>query len=155
MTIIDLHDREGLRARIGEEVGVSDWLTITQDRINRFAAVTGDDQWIHLDPARAQRQSPYGSTIAHGFLTLSLLSVLARSAVQLSPLGMAINYGLNRVRFVTAVPAESRIRGRFTLQAIEDRADAIQIIWSVLVESEKGKVCLAADWIVRYSAPSI
>jgi acyl dehydratase len=140
-----------LRARIGQEVGVSDWLEVSQSRIDRFAEATDDPQWIHVDPVRAAAESPFGTTIAHGFLTLSLLVPLIGNAVALDGLRIGVNYGLNRVRFVSPVPAGSRIRGRFTPLAVEEAGGAIQVTWTVVVERENGeKPCLVAEWIARY-----
>jgi acyl dehydratase len=137
--------------RIGEEIAVSDWLEVTQARINQFAEATGDHQWIHVDPVRAATESPFKSTIAHGFLTLSLLSTLIRESIQVTGLRMAINYGLNRVRFVSPVPASSRIRARITLQAVAPVTDGFQVAWQVTIEREQGdKPACVADWIVRY-----
>ena len=98
-------DVRTLRDKLGQEIAVSDWLEITQARINQFADATGDHQWIHVDAARAAAESPFKATIAHGFLTLSLVSILIRSAMTFAGLRMAINYGVNRVRFVSAVPS--------------------------------------------------
>src|SRR6185503_1605929 len=109
MTTLDVRT---LRDRVGQEIAVGDWFEISQDRINQFADATGDHQWIHVDPARAAAESPFRTTIAHGFLTLSLLSTLMREAIQISGLRMAINYGLNRVRFVSPVPSGARVRAR-------------------------------------------
>ncbi len=103
-------DVQTLRDRVGQEVAVSDWMTISQETINQFADATGDHQWIHVDRARAE-QSTFKTTIAHGFLTLSLTSALLRNAINPTGLRMAINYGLNRVRFIAPVPSGSRIRG--------------------------------------------
>src|SRR5437667_10409170 len=111
MIDIDVHT---LGDRIGQEIAVSDWLEVSQARINQFADATGDHQWIHVDAARAAAESPFKATIAHGFLTLSLLSTLVRDAMTFTGLRMAINYGLNRVRFVSPVPSGSRIRARMT-----------------------------------------
>src|SRR5208282_1918856 len=112
---------EELRGLVGQEVAVGDWFTITQAQINAFADVTHDRQWIHIDPERAQRDSPFNTTVAHGFLTLSLLSHLHGQAVQIrGNVRMAINYGLNRVRFTSAVPSASRIRTRSVLQGLEE-----------------------------------
>ena len=144
-------DLRTLGDRIGQEIAVSDWLPITQERIQQFADATGDHQWIHVDAERAAAESPYQATIAHGFLTLSLLSTLARGTMRFGALRMAINYGLNRVRFVSAVPSGARIRGRFTPTAVESVADAIQVVWTIHVEREGGdKPCLVAEWLVRY-----
>jgi len=122
----------------------SDWMEITQDLVNRFAAVTGDHQWIHTDPAR-------GATIAHGFLSLSLFSTLLRQTVQLEDVRKAVNYGLDRVRFIAPVMVGSRIRGRFERTSSEERADGTRIVWHVTIESDASeKPCCVADWIVLY-----
>jgi acyl dehydratase len=141
-----------LHEHVGEELGTSEWLEITQDRIDRFADATDDRQWIHVDGVRAALESPLKTTIAHGFLTLSLISVLLRGALTIDGCRMAINYGLNRVRFVLPVPAGSRIRGRFVLSAIEEAAGAsVQVTWATTVEREgEPKPCCVAEWIVRY-----
>jgi acyl dehydratase len=141
----------GLAACIGDEVGVSEWLAITQQRIDLFAEATGDHQWIHQDAVRAAAESPYGGTIAHGFLTLSLVTRLLQDTVVVDGAGMVINYGCDRVRFVSAVPANSRIRGRFTLAAVEDKGDSRQVTWSVVIELEgQEKPSVVLDWKVRY-----
>ena len=120
---------------IGEEIAVSDWLEITQERIDAFAEATGDHQWIHVDPVRAAA-SPLKTTIAHGIHTLSLVSLLVRRAIALPPLRMAINYGVNRVRFITPVPAGARIRARISPSAVEDAGGGVQVTWRVAVERE-------------------
>src|SRR5438093_13348383 len=112
--MVNITDVRSLRDRIGEEIAVGDWFDVTQARIDQFADATGDAQWIHVDPARAAAESPFKTTIAHGFLTLSLLSALIRDAMTFKRLRMAINYGLNRVRFVSPVPAGARVRAQFT-----------------------------------------
>jgi acyl dehydratase len=140
-----------LRSRVGEDVAVSDWREITQARIDQFADATGDRQWIHVDPARAAAESPFATTIAHGFLTLSLVSAMMGEAIQFSGVRMAINYGVNRVRFVSPVPCGARVRGRFVPLAIEDVAGGLQVTWQVTVEREHGdKPACVAEWIVRY-----
>ena len=148
MTSVDL-------ARLGDlagrEVGVSGWLLVAQDRIAAFADATDDHQWIHVDAERARTGSPFGTTIAHGFLTLSLVSALVRDAVVVEGVRMALNYGLNRVRFVSPVPSGSRIRARVALAKIDDMADSIQAIWNVTIERDGGdKPAVVAEWIVRY-----
>src|SRR6476646_11720271 len=115
-----------LASYVGKEVGVSDWLEVSQERINQFANATEDRQWIHVDPERAARESPFQSTIAHGFLTLSLLSELGKRAMSVGGVRLGVNYGLNRVRFVSPVPAGSNIRARFTLAAIEEIKGGVQ-----------------------------
>src|SRR5229473_6450815 len=113
-------DVRTLRDRVGQEIAVGNWFEISQDRISQFAEATGDSQWIHVDPARAAVESPFKTTIAHGFLTLSLLSALIRDAMTFHGVRMAINYGMNRMRFVAPVPVGSRIRARFAPAAIEE-----------------------------------
>ena len=141
----------GLGEFVGREVGVSEWVEVSQGRIEGFAEATEDRQWIHTDPERAARESPFKTTIAHGFLTLSLLSELGRTAVAVNGVRMGINYGLNRVRFVKPVPAGSRVRGRFTLAALEEIQGGVQATWGVMVEREgEDKPCCVAEWLVRY-----
>jgi acyl dehydratase len=137
---------------VGREICVTDWFEITQDRILRFAEATEDRQWIHLDPARAQRESPYGTTIAHGFLTLSLLSHLSEQALRIqNGVGMIVNYGLNRVRFPAPVLAGSKTRARFTLQSLKDLGNAREATFSVVVEVQnQPKPCCVAEWVIRY-----
>lgn len=140
-----------LRTRVGQEVGASDWMAITQERITAFADATGDHQWIHVDAERARREAAGGATIAHGFLTLSLMSALLRETLAIGGLRMTINYGLNRVRFVSPVPAGARVRARIVLGQLADAPDGVQATWHVTVEREGGdKPCLVAEWIVRY-----
>ena len=136
--------------QIGQEIAVSPWFDVTQARIDAFAEATEDRQWIHVDPVKAAAQSPFKSTIAHGFLTLSLVSVLLRSAMTVT-VKMAINYGVNRVRFVSAVPVGSRVRGRFTPRAVETVGGGVQVTWNITVEREgQEKPACVAEWIVRY-----
>lgn len=151
MPIREFQSIDEARALLGQEVSVSDWLAVSQERINQFADATGDHQWIHEDVERAQTESPYGTTIAHGFLTLSLLSCLMQSAVKFNVAAkMGINYGLNRVRFVSAVPAGSRIRGRVVLQSLEDFAGGHQFTWQITVEIDgAAKPACVAEWLTR------
>ena len=137
-----------LRSLSGQEIGVSDWTPVTQDMINRFADVTGDHQWIHVDVERARRETPFGSTIAHGFLTVSLLAELSRQTIDVrGDFKMRINYGFNKLRFVSPVPAGSRIRARFTPQKVTDN----EVTWLVTVEVEgREKPALVAEWLGRY-----
>ena len=140
-----------LRDLVGREIAMSEWMVISQDRINAFADTTDDQQWIHVDPARAAAETPFGTTIAHGFLTLSLISPLMRNAVTIGGSRMTLNYGVNRVRFISPVPAGSRIRARFTVGKVDDLAESTQVTWNVTIEREGGeKPCVAAEWIVRY-----
>lgn len=137
-----------LKTLTGKEAGVSDWITITQDMIDRFAGLTFDHQWIHVDTERAKAESKFGATIAHGFLTLSLLSAMSHQAVDIdSGFPITINYGLNRVRFVSPVPAGSRVRGHFSPKEVNDN----EIVWLVTVELEGSeKPALAAEWVIRF-----
>jgi acyl dehydratase len=143
-----------LKTLVGQEVSASDWFEVSQKQIDDFADATEDHQWIHVNPERAKTESPFGSTIAHGFLTLSLLPHLSSQAVKIQgDYKMGINYGLNRLRFVSPVPAASRIRARFTLQRVEEVPGGFQIVWAVTVETEGGsKPSLVAEWLVRYYA---
>jgi acyl dehydratase len=143
---------DDLKDFVGREIATTDWFVMTGDRIRQFAEATEDRQWIHLDLERAKAESPYGSTIAHGFLTLSLLSNLLYQALEIrSGVSMTVNYGLNRVRFPSPVRVDSRIRGKFTLQSLKDVADARDAVFSVVVEvAEESKPCCVAEWVVRY-----
>ncbi|OGB22841.1 MAG: dehydratase [Burkholderiales bacterium RIFCSPLOWO2_02_FULL_57_36] len=142
-----------LKNLVGEEVAVSDWVEITQERVNLFAEATGDHQWIHLDVERSREESPYGGTVAHGFLTLSLLPLLMASAIRMSDVKMGVNYGLNKVRFPAPVPVGSRLRGRMTLLSVEDIPDGAQMTWKVTMEREGGEkpVCVAETISRRYT----
>jgi acyl dehydratase len=149
--MVEITDVRALRDRIGEEIAVGDWFEVSQARINQFAEATGDAQWIHVDPARAAAESPFKTTIAHGFLTLSLLSSLIRDAMTFHGLRMAINYGMNRMRFVAPVPAGSRIRARFMPVSVDDASGSVQVTWQVTIDREHSdKPCCVAEWIVRY-----
>jgi acyl dehydratase len=149
--MIEIASAADLRDRIGQELAVSDWFEVTQARIDQFADATDDRQWIHVDPARAARESPFGAPVAHGVFTLSLCTALARGAMHARGVAMAVNYGFGRVRFIAPVPAGSRIRGRFSPSAIEETGGAVQVTWNVVIEREAGdKPCVAAEWIVRY-----
>jgi acyl dehydratase len=139
-----------LESRVGEEVGVSPWIEMTQARIDTFARAVEDLQWIHVDPARA-KASPFGGTIAHGFLTLSLLSHLSEMTFSFSDRRMGINYGLNRVRFTAPVPSGARVRARFTLAGFEKLDGGVQVTWNTVIEREgSDKPALVAEWIGRH-----
>jgi acyl dehydratase len=152
MAAREISSIEELRSLVGTEVGVGDWHEVTQAQVDLFAEATGDHQWIHVDRARAEAESPFGTTIAHGFLTLSLLSMFVSRTVRLTmPIRMGINYGLNRVRFVSPVPVGSRIRPRMILQSLEELPDGQQLVWAVTIEREGGeKPCCVAEWLVRH-----
>jgi acyl dehydratase len=142
-----------LKDFVGREIAVTDWLTITQERINLFAEATEDRQWIHLDRERAERESPFKTTIAHGFLTLSLIPHLMQQAMKIRDgLRLAVNYGLNRVRFTSPVRSGARIRARILLLSLKEIAqDAVEVVYTVTIECEGSeKPCCVAESIVRY-----
>jgi acyl dehydratase len=140
-----------LAGRVGEEVAVSPWVEVSQERIDTFAKAIDDPQWIHVDRERA-KESPFGGTIAHGFLTLSLLSHLSERTFSFSDRKMGVNYGLNRVRFTSPVPSGSRVRARFTLLKYEPiDNNGVQVTWNAVVEIEgSDKPALIAEWIGRH-----
>ena len=139
-----------LESRVGEEVGVSPWVEVTQERIDTFAKAIDDFQWLHVDRARA-KDSPFGGTIAHGFLTLSLLSHLSERTFAFKDRRMGINYGLNRVRFTAPLPSGARVRARFTLQKFEKLDGGVQVTWNTVVEREgSDKPVLVAEWLGRH-----
>lgn len=142
---------EELAACLGQDVGTSEWITITQQHIDEFAEATGDRQWIHVDPVRAAA-GPFGSTIAHGFLTLSLLPQMADTAIELGGVRMGVNYGLNKVRFPAPVPVGSRLRGHFKLVSFEPIEGGAQITMEVTMEREGSAkpVCVAESLSRRY-----
>jgi acyl dehydratase len=141
-----------LQPLVGQEIGVSDWITVDQKRINLFADATGDHQWIHVDAARAAA-GPYGTTVAHGFLTLSLLPEMSASAFEVRDARMGINYGLNRVRFPSPVPVGSRLRGRFRLLSYEPIEGGAQLVTEVTMEREGATkpVCVAESVVRRFT----
>jgi acyl dehydratase len=142
-----------LKALVGQEVAVSDWVEISQERVNQFAEATGDHQWIHLDVERCKRESPFGGPIAHGYLTLSLLPMLMQNSVRMTDVRMGVNYGLNKVRFPAPVPVGSKVRSRTTVVSVEDIAGGAQVTWLVTVEREGGDkpVCVAESISRRYT----
>jgi len=140
-----------LQALVGQSVGTSDWITVDQSMIDRFADATGDHQWIHVDPARA-KAGPFGTTVAHGFLTLSLLPAFFDTAFEVADTRMGINYGLNRVRFTDVVPAGSRLRAQFKLAAYEPITGGAQIVIEATIEREGSAkpVCVAESVTRRF-----
>jgi acyl dehydratase len=141
-----------MRALAGQEVAVTEWVAVEQERVQLFADATDDHQWIHLDVERCKKESPFGGPIAHGFLTLSMISHLFESAVRMADARLVVNYGLNKVRFPAPVPVGSRVRARLTLQKVEDIDGGAQLEWQVVVEREGGErpVCVAELLIRRY-----
>lgn len=151
MPPVAIENLEALRGLVGHEFPPTEWLVVTQDRISQFAETTEDRQWIHVDPERAQRESPYGATIGHGFLTLSLLSYFVKQAIEVRGVRMGVNYGLNRVRFPSAVRAGTRIRAHVKVGDLKELTDSTEATLMVLVEAEGAeKPCCVAEWVVRY-----
>jgi acyl dehydratase len=142
-----------LKALVGQEVAVSDWVQISQERVNQFAEATGDYQWIHLDVERCKRESPFGAPIAHGYLTLSLLPMLMQNSLRMTDVRMGVNYGMNKVRFPAPVPVGSKVRSRTTVLSVEDIEGGAQVTWLVTVEREGGDkpVCVAESISRRYT----
>jgi acyl dehydratase len=150
---LTINSLEALKSHVGQEVGVTGWFTVTQERIQQFADATLDHQWIHIDRERARRESPFKDTIAHGFLTLSLLPQFIPQVLQMrDAVRMGINYGLNRVRFISPVRSDSKVRARFTLQSLKDvPPNAVEAVYLATVESEgSDKPNCVAEWVVRY-----
>jgi len=142
-----------VKAAVGHEIGASDWVEVTQERIDRFAEATGDDQWIHVDVERARRELSFGSTIAHGLLTLSLVPLFVKSVLRIDGLKNSLNYGSNRVRYMTPVPAGTRLRGRVRIEeATAVEPDGLRVTYNTTVELDGGKrpACVANTIAVHY-----
>jgi|SRR6516164_4496156 len=152
MAPFEIEHLQSLKQWEGREFPATEWFTVSQDRIEKFAEATDDDQWIHVDPERAARESPFGGCIAHGFLTLSLLSHFLRQALQVrSGVAMSINYGLNRVRFPSAVRAGSAVRARVRLLSAKESPEFLDATFLIHVEAQSSeKPCCVAEWLVRY-----
>ena len=147
----EVADVQELKSLVGQEIATGDWLEITQERIDRFGEATSDPQWIHVDVERCKRESPFKTTIAHGYLTLSLIPYLTQGAFGLrQPFGITINYGSNKVRFTSPVPSGSRIRCRMTPLEVSDFASGWQVRWLVTVDIEgRDKPACVAEIISR------
>jgi len=142
---------EELAGAVGETLGPGDWLEVTQERIDTFAAATGDDQWIHVDPERAAT-GPFGTTVAHGYLTLSLVPHLLRKLYRVDGVGLAVNYGLNKVRFPAPVRSGGRIRAAARIASVEPASGGVQVVLHVTVDVEGGdRPCCAAETVTRLS----
>lgn len=141
-----------LKEFVGKEIALTPWLELTQERIRQFAEVTEDRQWIHVDSERARRESPYGGTIAHGFLTLALTSHFLKQALEIRHgVSLAINYGLNRVRFPAAVRANTNIRARITLLSLKELPDSVEAVYSIAIEGQgAAKPGCVAECVIRY-----
>jgi len=148
---VTIGDAAALRALVGAEPLVSDWLTVDQASVDRFAEATGDHQWIHVDPERARRESPFGGPVAHGFMTLSLIPALLGKTVLLEQ-RMGLNYGLNRVRFTSPVLVGSQLRARFAVTSVEDVDNAgAQVVWHVTLEQQGSeRPACVAEFITRH-----
>ncbi|WP_256077144.1 MaoC family dehydratase [Massilia sp. YIM B04103] len=140
-----------MQALAGQEVAVSDWIEVDQERIDRFAEATGDHQWIHVDAGRAARESPYGATVAHGFLTLALLPAMLQASMRMADVSMGLNYGLNKVRFPAPLTAGGRVRGRFSILSVTPlEGGGAQVEWGVSMEAvEGGKPVCVAEFLMR------
>jgi acyl dehydratase len=141
---------EGVQGLVGQHLGYSDWVTITQEQVNLFAEATGDHQWIHVDPERAKKESPFGGPIAHGYLTLSLLPMLMPQIVEITGFRMGVNYGSDKVRFPSPVPVGSRVRAGATLDSVTPFDGGITMVVTVTVETEGGsKPAMVATTVSR------
>jgi len=146
-----IEDLNELKTLAGQEIGASDWLEITQERVNTFADATGDHQWIHVDPERSKKESPYGGAIAHGYLTMSLAPFFLQQIMEIKKRRMAVNYGMNKVRFPAPVPVGSKVRLRVALAEIEDVKGGVQAVIKMTFEVEgQEKPCCVAEAIYRY-----
>jgi len=146
-----IEDLEELKTMVGQEIGVSEWIAITQERINTFADATGDHQWIHVDPERAKKESPYGGPIAHGYLTMSLAPNLLGKVMEIKKKRMGVNYGLNKVRFPAPVPEGAKLRMKADLAELEEIKGGVQVVIRMTFEIEGGeKPCCIAEAIYRY-----
>jgi acyl dehydratase len=151
MAPLIVDDPRKLAEFVGEELGASQWHPVTQHQIQQFADATGDHQWIHLDVERAKRDSPFGATIAHGFLTLAMISGMMREAAEIRGARMIVNYGLNRVRFPAPVRVDSSVRARFLLLALKDIPEGVEAVFTVTVECDHAaKPCCVAEWVLRF-----
>ncbi len=142
-----------LQDHVGQETGVSDWYEITQDKVNLFADATGDHQWIHVDVERAAKELPTGGTIAHGYLTLSLIPMLSSQILRIEGVTRGINYGCNKVRFINMVPVGSRVRGRQRLLEVQERAGGLQLIneFTIEIEGQDRPACVAQTISIIYN----
>jgi acyl dehydratase len=147
-----LETPHALKDLLGREIAMTEWVAVSQEQIQQFADVTDDRQWIHVERERANHESPYGTTIAHGFLTLSLLSKFLRDAIKIqSGIRMSVNYGLNRVRFPAPVTAGARIRARFSLRSVKELPGALEAVFYATIEAEgTERPCCVAEWVLRY-----
>ena len=143
--------KDVLKTKVGEHLGYSDWLEVTQDRVNQFADATGDHQWIHVDVDRAKKESPFGGPIAHGYLTLSLLPMTLGKVVRVEGFKMGVNYGLNKLRFPAPVPVGAKLRAGAVLSQLDDIPGGVQLTYEVTFEVQGGeKPAAVAEVLLRY-----
>lgn len=159
MPAFEIENLKSLKQYEGRKFPATDWFLISEDRIQKFAEATEDFQWIHVDVERARRESPFGGAIAHGFLTLSLLSYLIKQAIEIrAGIAMGVNYGLNKVRFPAAVRAGSKVRAYVTLLSANESVEFVDVVFLIRIESQgvdgqpSSKPCCVAEWLVRYYA---
>ena len=140
--LADLHNY------VGKELGLSDWMTITQNDIDVFAKLTGDEQWIHVDPVRTARESPFGTTVAHGFMILSYASKFSYETLEIGDVAMGLNYGLDKLRFTSPTPVGSRVRGRVSLLEVEEKPPGVKYKINIVFEREgQEKPVCVAEWL--------
>jgi acyl dehydratase len=154
MSTVEIQGVEGMQALLGQEIGPSEWRTVTQDDINAFAAVSGDDQWIHVDVERAQKESPFGTTIAHGNLTLAMVDGFRKELISSTGFALGINYGWNKIRFPAPVPVDSRVRAKAEVVSVDDVGDNwYQVVTRFTLEVEGvEKPCFVGDSVTRVMA---
>ena len=155
MPAVEVNGVEGMRELVGEELGPSDWRTVTQDDIDTFARVSGDDQWIHVDVERAARESPFGTTIAHGNLTLSLVDGFRKELIAAEGFALGVNYGWNKIRFPSPVPVDSKVRAKAEVVSLDELGDGwFQVVTRfTLVVEGADKPCFVGDSVTRVLAP--
>jgi acyl dehydratase len=157
MGIVEIEGVEGMRSLLGREIGPSEWRQVTQDDIDTFARLSGDDQWIHVDVERAKSESPFGTTIAHGNLTLSLVDGFRKELITSTGFALGVNYGWNKIRFPAPVPVDARVRGRAEVVSIEEKGGGwyeVVTRFTLDVEGNDDKPCFVGDSVTRVMAPS-
>jgi acyl dehydratase len=155
MASVEVQGVEGMQALLGQEIGPSEWRTVTQEDINTFAALSGDDQWIHVDVERAKTESPFGTTIAHGNLTLSLVDGFRKELISATGFALGVNYGWDKIRFPAPVPVDARVRGRAEVVSVEEKGGGWwQVVTRFTLEVEGNeKPCFVGDSVTRVMAP--
>jgi acyl dehydratase len=156
MATVEVQGVEGMQALLGQEIGPSEWRTVTQGDIDTFAELSGDDQWIHVDAERAKTESPYGTTIAHGNLTLSLVDGFRKDLISSTGFALGVNYGWNKIRFPAPVPVDSKVRARAEVASIDEKGDGwYEVVTRFTLEVEGNeKLCFVGDSVTRVMAPA-